>query len=164
MRAYLTRTETVAIECLFAAIRRILHSLGLQTDHPSFQTIVARFTARRSKTDTSMLHLPNGGKHRDGLFDDAVLKEACGSGENPSDLVEEDEMPPLVDDPIRGGGGAWRTFVSEESYGQTGTPDLRASAIRYRALRDAELQRLASIVGRATVRQRNPHTRNNPFS
>ena len=56
--------------------------------------------------------------------------------------------------PRRGGGGAWRLFLIEESRGTRGLPDIVALAQRYRNLPREEIERLRTEAADATSRHR----------
>lgn len=149
--AHLVRTEITEIECLHGSLRRLLNSMGMQTHLPDFEHASARWLAARWRKEERD---PSSFRHRDADCEAEFADDGAHEGGHQEGNQEAKGR--------RGGGGAWRAFVHQETSGQPGRPDLAELAARYRALDDDRRADLAEL-GKAGTRQHRLDPTRQPF-
>ena len=144
-------TETVGIEWGHQRVHRLISKSSVQTRAPSMEYISSQFLCQKVQQQpqnpvTSLPSLVPRQQQPDALPADP----AAG----------EDRGPPVKR--RRGGGGAYRAFISKRSRGQTGQADMAALTAAYReskAANDQEYQEALRAGRAATLRHKNTPSR-----
>lgn len=128
------RMSTVRLESLNATIRRRLIASSTQVSKPSVATVSAEFMLGKARRREFELKFRPGSKRHDNRV--RRTESAAASEGQPR--------------PRRGGGGAWRAFVSEKSRGQQ-KPDFAALGVEYNKLTKAAMKRYIDAGREATA-------------
>lgn len=123
-------TDIARIECLHGDLRRILVKMGVQTHSPDLSLACGRWMASQWRKQMNRL--------------DSFQWPSCVGNVD----SEEHRQPQQPHQPAKkartGGGGAWRAFVSEQTRGCHGLPELGEVAAAYRGLAADVRDRLAA--------------------
>lgn len=117
--AYMLEFENAATEARHAGIRRSIFAASLHTHTEKAQLANSEWALRMMRKITHPSRANRRAKR--------------GATASPTNAPERKK---------RGGGGPWRAFVREESFGQVGRPDLKALGESYRRLPSEERKRL----------------------
>ena len=138
------QTETVGLEWGHGRVSRLLRASSTQTHTPSMaflnsQFLCSKHKQRQAATSTSVAHSM-----------DKRRQQPPGSHKEPAAVVAKAKA-------TRGGGGAWRAFVSQRTKGQTGRVNTAQLAAEYREAKEQRTPEFlqSSVIGEAaTIKHR----------
>ena len=130
----------MSLESTHAQFRRRIKSRGVQTHGVDFQELNSMWCADRTA------------KREESIAWGQVAKE-CDPPQATLTLADSPEHEEISDSTK--GGGLWRAFIRDRSFGQQGRPDFTELATQYKTVSPADVERLMPGAAAAKGRARN---------